>query len=231
MWFKFKGDRWVHHQRRLNARQNITSYSEIYQESFQEWESQVFFFFFWDQNSLERQRKKSKSSVNDFWPLKADRKATPTKRTRPLSFQAGEHVFLKIKPRRGIIRFGKKGKLSPRYIEPFEILEKVGEVAYRLALPPQIDRVHNVFHVSMLRKYMSHPSHILNWEEVTLNDDTTFDELPVEIQDYSEKKTRGRTIQLVRILWRHRGIEESTWKRADTMRTNYPYLFPSEGIL
>ncbi|XP_058219910.1 uncharacterized protein LOC131330378 [Rhododendron vialii] len=146
------------------------------------------------------------------------------------SYQAtGEHVFVKIKPRRGVIRFGKKGKLSPRYIGPFEILEKIGEVAYRLALPPQIDRVHNVIHVSMLRKYMSHPSHILNWEEITLNEDTTFDEQPVEIQDYSEKNIRGKTIKLVRILWRHQGIKESTWERADTMRTNYPYLFPPEG--
>jgi hypothetical protein len=77
---------------------------------------------------------------------------------------------LKISPRRGIIRFGKKGKLSPRYIGPFEILQRAGEVAYRLALPPQIDRVHNVFRVSMLREYMSHPTHILNWEEVTIDE-------------------------------------------------------------
>ncbi|XP_058211484.1 uncharacterized protein LOC131323652 [Rhododendron vialii] len=158
-------------------------------------------------------------------------KSYANKRTRPLSFQAGEHVFVNIKPRRGVIRFGKKGKLSPRYIGPFEILEKIGEVAYRLALPPQIDRVHNVFHVSMLRKYMSHPSHVLNWEEVTRKEDTTFDEQPIEIQDCSEKNIRGKTIKLIRILWRHRGIEESTWERADTMRTNYPYLFPPEVSL
>lgn len=158
-------------------------------------------------------------------------KSYADKRTRQLTFQAGDHVFLKIKPRCGVIRFGKKGKLSLCYIGPFEILERIGEVVYRLALPPQLDRVHNLFHVSMLRKYMSHPSHIINWENVTLNEDITFEEQPVKIQDHSEKCIRGKTIKLVRILWRCHGIEESMWERADVMRNNYPYLFPPEGIL
>lgn len=148
------------------------------------------------------------------------------KRTRPLTFQTREHMFLKIRPRRGVIRFRKKGKLSPRYIGPFEILERIGEMTYRLALPPQLDRVHNVFHVSMLRKYMSHRSHIINWANVELNEHVTFNEQPVMIQDYSEKRIQRKTIQLVRILWRHQGIGESTWEGVNTMRANYPSSFP-----
>jgi hypothetical protein len=152
-------------------------------------------------------------------------KSYADKRTRPLTFEVGDHVFLKIKPRRGITRFGKKGKLMPRYIGPFEVLERIGEVAYRLALPPQIDRVHNVFHVSMLKKYMAIPTHIIKWEDVTLDEDTTYEEKPVQILDHGEKRLRGKTIKLVKVLWRHRNIEESTWEQENVMRANHPELF------
>nr|GFA85058.1 putative reverse transcriptase domain-containing protein [Tanacetum cinerariifolium] len=78
-----------------------------------------------------------------------------------LEFQPGDHVFLKVLPARGVIRFGIKGKLSPRFIGPFEILDRVGEVSYRLALPPQLSHVHDVFHVSLLRGYKYHPLHVI----------------------------------------------------------------------
>ena len=87
---------------------------------------------------------------------------------RPLEFQVGEHVFLKISPTKGVIRFGAHGKLSPRYIGPFKILERVGEVAYRLALPPSLEGVHNVFHVSQLRRYIRDESHVLDYLELEL---------------------------------------------------------------
>ena len=90
-------------------------------------------------------------------------------------------VFLKVSPWKGVIRFGNKGKLSPRYIGPFEILEKVGPVAYRLALPPKLSAVHNVFHVSMLRQYVHNPSHIIDYEPLRVREDMSYEELPVEI--------------------------------------------------
>lgn len=102
----------------------------------------------------------------------------------------------------------------------------IGEVACWLALSSLIYKVHNVFHVSMLRKYMTHPSHILNWEE-----DTIFMERPMEIQDHGEMKIRGKTIKLVRILWPHRGIEELNMGEADAMKANYLHVFPSKGTL
>ena len=83
-------------------------------------------------------------------------------RRRPLEFKAGDHVFLKVMPKRGVIRFGKQGKLSPRYIGPFDVLERVGAIAYQLALLPSLSSVHEVFHVSMLRKYTSDPTHIVD---------------------------------------------------------------------
>ena len=100
-----------------------------------------------------------------------------------MEFAVGDHVFLKIQPRRGVVQFGKKGKLSPRYIGPFEILQRIGKVAYRLALPPQLAGVHNIFHISLLRKYIPDPSHMLKWEELKLDEDVTFEEKPVRILD------------------------------------------------
>ena len=84
-------------------------------------------------------------------------------RRRPLEFEVGDHVFLKVMPKRGVVRFGKRGKLSPRFIGPFEILERIGTIAYQLALPPSMTSVHEVFHVSMLRKYTPDPARVVDW--------------------------------------------------------------------
>ena len=89
-------------------------------------------------------------------------------RRRPLEFDVGDHVFLKVMPKKGVVRFGKHGKLSPRFIGPFEILERVGTVVYRLALPPSMSGVHEVFHVSMLRKYTPDPAHVVDWDRLRL---------------------------------------------------------------
>ena len=95
----------------------------------------------------------------------------------------GDHVFLKVMPKRGVIRFGKRGKLAPRYIGPFEVLERVGTVAYRLALPPSLLSVHEVFHVYMLRKYTPDPAHVVDWGEITADTNGTFEEGPMRILD------------------------------------------------
>ena len=104
-------------------------------------------------------------------------------RRRPLEFEVGDHVFLKVMPKWGVVRFGKRGKLSPRFIGPFKILERVGTVAYRLALPPSMLGVHEVFHVSMLRKYTPDPSHVVDWRQIEVDTDGTFEEEPVCIVD------------------------------------------------
>ena len=98
-------------------------------------------------------------------------KSYADKKTRPLEFEVGDKVFLKTSPVRGITRFCKRGKLGPRYIGPFEILDKVGKVAYRLALPPAMAVVHDVFHVCMLRKYIADPAHILKYLGVEITKD------------------------------------------------------------
>ena len=104
-------------------------------------------------------------------------------RRRPLEFQIGDHVFLRVTPRKGVFRFGKRGKLAPRYVGPFEILQKIGEVAYKLALPPQLSGIHDVFHVSMLRKYEPDTTHVLDWQDLNLQEDVTYEEGPRQILD------------------------------------------------
>ena len=122
---------------------------------------------------------------------------------RKLEFNNGDNVFLNVAPMKGIKRFGKKGKLSPRYVGPFEILDKVGDVAYRLALPPSLSNVHNVSHVSMLRRYISNPSHVLNYEQLELSQDVSYEEHPVKILDTKEKELRNKRIPLVKVLWKN----------------------------
>ena len=150
-------------------------------------------------------------------------------RRRPLEFEVGDHVFLKVMPKRGVVRFGKRGKLSPRFIGPFEILERVDTVAYRLALPPNMSGVHEVFHVSMLQKYTPDPAHVVDWGQIEVDTDETFEEGPVCIVDSSDQVLRRKSMRLVRVLWRHYGVEESTWEREDTMLATYPLLLMDEG--
>ena len=131
-------------------------------------------------------------------------------------------------PKKGVVRFGKRGKLSPRFIGPFEILERVGTIAYRLALPPSMSGVHEVFHVSMLRMYIPNPAHVVDWGEIEVDTDGTFEEAPVCIMDSRDQVLRRKTVRLVRVLWQHHGVEESTWEREDMMRATYPILFRDE---
>ncbi|KAL3745910.1 hypothetical protein ACJRO7_014929 [Eucalyptus globulus] len=137
-------------------------------------------------------------------------KSYADKRRRSLEFQVGDHVFLKVSPMRGTSRFGKKGKLSPRYVGPFEILERIGNLAYHLALPPRLAQVHDVFHVSMLRKYEPDPTHVLNFEELDVDDRVSYVESPVQIVDRKEQVLRTKTIPLVKVVWQHHGTEGAT---------------------
>jgi hypothetical protein len=146
-------------------------------------------------------------------------------RRRPLEFVVGDHVFLKVSPRRGTVRFGKKGKLAPRYVGPFEVLERVGVVAYRLGLPPRLSGVHNVFHISMLRKYEPDSSHVLDWQGLDLSPDASFEERPVRVLARLDKVLRTKTIPMVKVLWAHHSEDEATWETEEEMLRLYPTLF------
>ena len=129
-------------------------------------------------------------------------KSYADQRRRPLEFEPGEKVFLKISPTKGITRFRKRGKLNPRFIGPFEVLERVGKVAYRLALPPSLSGVHDIFHVSMLRKYIVDPSHILHYLEVEVTPDLRQEVEPERILESCEKELRNKVIRMVKVKWK-----------------------------
>ncbi|XP_039034120.1 uncharacterized protein LOC120170211 [Hibiscus syriacus] len=111
-----------------------------------------------------------------------------------------------------VLRFRRKGKLSPRFIGPYEVLKRVGPVAYQLALLPEMKKIHNVFHVSMLLHYRSDPTHIITPDEIEIQSDLTYKEEPVQILAYENKQLMNKTIPLVKVLWRNHKVEEDTWE-------------------
>jgi hypothetical protein len=130
---------------------------------------------------------------------------------RNLKFTAGDNMFLRVAPMKGVTRFGKKGKLNPCYIGPFEILERVCPVAYHLALPLGLANIHDVFHVSMLRKYVSNHFHVIRYEPLQLHGDLAYKEVPVKLLDCKVQELQTKSIPLMKVLWRNHEIEEALW--------------------
>ncbi|GJS30256.1 putative reverse transcriptase domain-containing protein [Tanacetum coccineum] len=161
-------------------------------------------------------------------------KSYADKRRKPLEFQVGDRVLLKVSPWKGVVRFGKKGKLAPRYVGPFEIVECVGPVAYRLKLPQELSCVHDTFHVSNLKKCLAEPDVQVPLDEIEIDENLRFVEEPIEIVERDVKKLKRRRIPLVKVRWNSRQGAEYTWEREDQFRKKYPNLFsepvPSSGV-
>ncbi|KAJ9547942.1 hypothetical protein OSB04_020485 [Centaurea solstitialis] len=160
--------------------------------------------------------------------LKAARdrqKSYTDNRRKPLEFQVGDRVLLKVSPWKGLIRFGKRGKLSPRFVGPFEILERIGPVAYRLDLPPELSTIHDTFHVSNLKKCLSEETVVLPLEEIQIDEQLRTTKEPIEILDREIKQLRRSKISIVKVRWNSRHGPEFTWEREAFMKGKYPHLF------
>ncbi|XP_070039438.1 uncharacterized protein [Nicotiana tomentosiformis] len=148
-------------------------------------------------------------------------------RHRDLEFQDDDWVFLMDSPMKGVMRFGKKGKLSPRYVEPYKIIQRIGQVAYRLELPLEISLVHPMFHVSMLKKVVGDPLLIVSIETIEVNIGLTYEEIPIAILDRQVRKLRNKEIAFVKVLWQNQQVEKATWEAGEEMNKKSKFLgFP-----
>ncbi|KAI3777919.1 hypothetical protein L1987_47722 [Smallanthus sonchifolius] len=173
-----------------------------------------------------------KATSEKFDQIKARMKAAKDrqksyadKRRRDLEFQVGDKVLLKVSPWKGIIRFRKRGKLSPRFVGPFKIVARVGKVAYRLELPEKLSGIHPTFHVSQLRKCLADESAQVSLDDIEVDNKLNYIEEPTAILDRKEKRLRNKVIPLVKVQWKHRKGSEATWETESEMRELYPQMF------
>ncbi|GJY06798.1 ty3-gypsy retrotransposon protein [Tanacetum coccineum] len=166
------------------------------------------------------------SQIKDRLKAARDRqKSYADKRRKPLEFSVGDYVLLKVSPWKGVVRFGKKGKLAPRFVGPFEIIKKVGPVAYQLDLPEELNGVHDTFHVSNLKKCLADPILQVPLDEIRVDAKLNFVEEPVEILEREFKKLKRSRIAIVKVRWNSKRGPEFTWEREDQMKLKYPHLF------
>ncbi|XP_022032772.1 uncharacterized protein LOC110933877 [Helianthus annuus] len=149
-------------------------------------------------------------------------------RRRPIEFQVGDYVLLKVSPWKGIICFRRRGKLGPRYIRPFKILARVGAVAYQLELPSTLDGIHNTFQVSQLRKCLADETAYVPMDDIEVDEKLNYVEKPVAIKDFKVKQLRNKSVRRVLVQWQHRKGSDLTWEAEDDMRKLYPELFGTE---
>ncbi|WVZ52466.1 hypothetical protein U9M48_003520 [Paspalum notatum var. saurae] len=154
-------------------------------------------------------------------------KSYSDKRRRPLVFEKDNHVYLRVSPMKGVHRFGVKGKLAPRYVGPFKITEQCGPVAYRPELPPHLAAVHDVFHVSQLKKCLRVPEEVIDTSQIQIQPDLTYEEKPIKILDQKQRSTRRRTINFYKVQWSNHSEEEATWEEEEFLQTKYPGFLPS----
>jgi hypothetical protein len=158
----------------------------------------------------------------------ARQKSYHDKKRKPLQFEVGDFVYLKVLPTKGVQRFGIKRKLAPRYIGPYEIMEACGPVAYKLKLPPKMSPIHNVFHVSQLKKCVCLPTEVVEEPDVEIEPDLSYQEYPSKVLDCKERSTRARSIKMYKIQWSNHLEEEATRETDEFLRSNYPDCLPKE---
>jgi hypothetical protein len=165
--------------------------------------------------------------IHNLKKAQARQKCYADKRRIPLYFLVGDYVYLKVSPMKGASHFGVKGKLAPRYIGPFPILEQCGPVAYRLQLPETLSVVHNVFHVSQLKKCLRVPDRTIEVTDVALEPALTYSEHPIWVLDQKDRITRRKTLKFYKIQWNQHSEDEATWETQDFLEKNFPGFLAS----
>ncbi|GJZ85983.1 putative reverse transcriptase domain-containing protein [Tanacetum coccineum] len=175
---------------------------------------------------LVQETTKKISQIKDRLKVAHDRqKSYADKRRKPLEFSVGDYVLLKVSPWKGVVRFGKKGKLAPRFVGPFEIIKKIGPVAYWLDFHEELNGVHDTFHVLNLKKCLADPTLQVALDEIRIDAKLNFMEEPVEILEREFKKFKRSRISIIKVRWNSKRGPEFTWEREDQMKLKYPHLF------
>ncbi|XP_027166317.1 uncharacterized protein LOC113766311 [Coffea eugenioides] len=180
---------------------------------------------------MEEAREKVKLIRQRILTTQSLQKSYADNRRKDLEFEIGDQIFLKITPLKASLMARKGKKLQPKFVGLYTILQRVENVSYKLDLPASLSRIHNVFHVSFLKKYHPDPSHILQPENLEIDEPLTYEEKPVKLLDWKVKELRNKQIPIVKILWRNHGVEEVTWKIEEEVQRKYPELFSSSAIL
>jgi len=158
----------------------------------------------------------------------ARQKSYADKRRKPIEFAVGDHVYIKVSPMKGVQRFGVKRKLAPRYVGPYQILERKGDVAYKVQLPVELRAIFPVFHVSQLKKFLRVPEERVEVRDIKLKSDLVYEEKPVTVLDRKEWVTRNRVVQFYKVLWSNHGEEDATWETEDYLKEVYKTFFENQ---
>jgi hypothetical protein len=183
--------------------------------------------YFFRPDIVKEAEEKVQKIIHNMKKAQARQKGYADKRRMPLYFHEGDYVYLKVSPMKGISRFGVKGKLAPRYIGPFPVLEQCGPVAYRLQLPKILSAIHNVFHVSQLKKCLWVPDQTVEVTDVVLKPNLTYSEHPIRVLDQKDRVTRRKTLKFYKIQWNQHSKEEATWETQDFLDKNFPGFLAS----
>jgi hypothetical protein len=175
-------------------------------------------------NILQEAEKQVHMVRENLWVAQSRLKSYADHRSRGLSFEVGDFIYLKVPPMSGLHHFNVRGKLAPRFIGLFKDTKKRGEVAYQLELPPQLSNVHNVFHISQLKKCLHVPEEQISMEDLDAKEDLSYQEYPVKILETFERVTRNRRIKMCKVQWSHHTEEEATWEREEKISSFFPNL-------
>jgi hypothetical protein len=155
----------------------------------------------------------------------ARQKSYVNMRRKPIEFEVGDYVYLKVSPLKGVKRFGVKRKLAPRYVGPYQIIDKSGRVAYKLQLPPELGATFPVFHVSQLKKCLRVPEEKVEVRGIKLESDLAYEEKPMVVLEVKERVTQNRVVKLYKVVWSNHSERDATWERKDYLRDNHPTFY------
>jgi hypothetical protein len=178
-------------------------------------------------NIVIEAKEKVKQICANILTAQSHQKSYTDKRRHPLEYEVGDHVYLRGSPIKGVRRFNIKGKLAPRYIGRYHIIDKYGPLSYQVELQSKLSGVHNMFHVSQLKRYLKPPTDVVVEDTIPLEPDLMYKVYPTKLLDQQGRVTRHKTTRFYKVQWNDNSKDEATWEQEDFLGSNYPQFLPS----